>query len=123
VVIFIASYAIFMNYQEHFIQVSLDDQINDVGAFITTNILKIAGKEDPTEAKIFIEIPPRIGNEPYSVMLSQAGLNITTTQTGKTRMFNIYGLSKYYELGGERVLSTEASEILIYKKGNRIILL
>jgi len=123
VVIFIACYSIFIGYQAHFIEVSLEDQLDEVGVHITTNIMKAIRKENRTEARISIKIPQRVGNEPYYIRLSREGLNITTAVTGQNRFFNLYGIKESFSLGGETIISTEVSELLIYKKGNRIILL
>jgi hypothetical protein len=123
VLIFIVSYSIFLNYQAYFIELSLDDQLDEVGNHITTNILKLAEKEFETEASISVKIPPRIGDEPFFIELYGEGLNITTTVTGKKKTFKLYGLSESYILGGERILSTQVNEFIIYKKENRIILL
>lgn len=122
VVIFIACFMIFLNYQDYFLEVSVDDQLDDVGKHISSTILKLAEKQNQTEASISIEIPSKVGNEVYSIHLSCDGLNITTTVTGRNRLFKLYGLSESFEFGGETIYST-VSELMIYKKGNRIILL
>lgn len=123
VIIFIACYAIFMDYQSYFIEISIEDQLVAVGNHITTNIVMVAEKDNITETRLSIKIPTRIGNEPYSVELSDAGLNISTLTTGQSKMFLLYGLNESFILGGDRIVSTSVNEILIYKKGNRIILL
>jgi len=123
VIIFIACYAVFNNYQSYFLGVSMEDQVDEIGSYIATGILKVAEKGNQTEASISLKIPPRAGNEPYIVRLSSAGLNISTTVTGYSRFFRLYGLNKTFVMTGESVVSTTVSELLIYKKGNRIILL
>ena len=123
VIIFIACFAIFSNYQSYFLEISTEDQLDNVGNHITTNIIKIAEKKNVTEAKISIKIPPRVGNEAYIIRLSSTGLNITTAVSLQSRSFRLYGLNESYSLGGDSIISTSVSEILIYKKANRIILL
>jgi hypothetical protein len=123
VLIFIACYAIFMNYQSYFIEISIEDQLDVVGNHITTNIIIVAEKQNMTETRLSIKIPSRVGNEPYSVELSDAGLNITTLTTQQSKIYMLYGLNESFILGGDSIVSTSVNEILIYKKGNRIILL
>jgi len=123
VIIFVVCFAIFMGYQDYFTTTSMDSQMDILGSHISYSILKVAEKEYEAESRLNIEIPKRIGNEPYIVILSSRGLNITTTITGENRFFNVYGLNESFTLGGEKIVSTATESVMIYKKGNRIILI
>ncbi len=123
VIIFVISFAVFASYDDFFVSSSMENQLSTLGNHISYSILRVAEKEDNAEAKLHVDIPPRIGNEPYYIVLAGNGLNITTAVTHETRFFNVYGLNESYSLGGERILSTKTDSVMIYKKGKRIILI
>jgi len=117
VAIFIVLFTFFTIYQEYFVSVGIEDQLNSVNNWITSNILKISSRQN---SSIILPIPKRIGNEIYMIKLDNNGLNVTNMALDITKTSNIYGLGKLFNLSG-RVLST-GGRILIYKKGNEIIL-
>ena len=122
VIIFVVCFAVFTNYQDYFLGIGTDDQLEDVGNYISYNILRLAEKGAGEEAEIKVSIPPMIGNEQYTVILTNAGLEIITAKTEKNIFLKLYGLNETFEFGGERVISSRG-EFLIYKKQNRIILI
>jgi len=122
VVVFIVCFAIFVSYQEYFVGVSITDQIRAVGNHVSSKILKVAAQDYSEEAVIKVDIPQRIGDETYMIKLSNVGLNITTGESGVSSLFKLYDINSSFDLGGSTIMSS-ISEFMIYKKGNRIILL
>lgn len=121
VAIFIACFAVFDSYQKYYTIVGRDDQLSSLGAHVSFAILDAAKKSNSTEATIKLDIPPVIGGENYILSLTQQGLNITMTHSKRHELFHLYGLNESFKFGGEKVLS-RGGELLIYKKGNLIIL-
>lgn len=121
VVIFIACFAIFINYQVYFEKSGIEDQLDMVGNTVGSAVLKLAARGNATESSLTVEIPPRIGNSTYFVKLTNLGIEVTMTSGGRTRSFQLYGLNESFSLGGERTLSS-MGKLVVYKKGNRIII-
>lgn len=117
VIIFISSLALFRGYESSFNELTVKDQLTEIGEYISSNIIKLSERE---EASIKIRIPTRAGNEFYIVYLSNTGLNLTSMDTNITRHFDLYNINKSLELKG-RVVSSSGNS-MIYKTGNQIII-
>ena len=68
-----------------------------------------------------MRIPKKIGDEIYSIELSDQGINVTALHSGITKRSNLYNLNETITLSG-RVLSI-SGKVMIYKKGNEIRLI
>ncbi len=121
VVIFVICLGMFLNYQAFYTQVSVADQVDGIGSTIRSTIINLAKTGTETQYTVEVSVPPRIGNEDYSIEFSQLGFEIESS-SGTKRMFTLFGLNETYQIDSKRVAST-ARDFLIYKNGNRIIIL
>ena len=121
VTIFIMYFAVFNIYQDYFASVSINDQLSQIKGWISSNILKLASREDSTTSSITLKIPKRIGNEVYRIELSGNGINVTSMVTGISKHSSFYNLNESMNLTGN-VISL-AGKVVIYKKGNEIRLI
>jgi len=121
VVIFVICFAVFLSYQSYFMDVGSYDQLDQIGNHIKSSIIKAAKTGADTNVRMYVDIPPRIGNDDYAIEFSQNGLNLITA-TGKTGSFTFYGLNETFQFDNKRIVST-VRKFLIYKNGNRIIIL
>ncbi len=119
--ILIICFAIFATYQDYFLSVSVNDQLEEVRNLIVFNILKLSEKEDEVESSITLPISKNVGSEAYKVELSENGLNVTSLVSGVSKFSNVYGLNESFEFSG-RAVST-SGRIIIYKTGKRIRLI
>jgi hypothetical protein len=121
VFIFVVCFAIFTSYQDYFLSVSVNDQLEEVRNLIVFNILKLSEKGDEVESSITLPISKNVGSEGYKVELSGNGLNVTSIISGISKFSNLYGLNESFELNG-RAMST-SGRIIIYKTEKRIRLI
>lgn len=121
IAILIICFSIFTTYQDYFLSVSVNDQLEEVRNLIVFNILKLSEKEDEVESSITLPISKNVGSEAYKVELSENGLNVTSLASGVSKFSNVYGLNESFEFSG-RIVST-LGRIIIYKTGKRIRLI
>jgi hypothetical protein len=119
VAIFVVLFAVFTIYQHYFASVNLHNQLDEVNDVVVLNIIKLVEKDNVT-AHVIVDIPRRIGDEGYEIVLSDRGLNVTSLLTGVSKSSSLYGLNESYNLTGS-VMSI-FGRIIIYKKENKIIL-
>ncbi len=117
--IFVALFAVFTVYQNYFTSVNLHNQLDEVKDVVVLKIIKLIEKENVTTHMV-VEIPRRISDEGYEIVLSNNGLNVTSLLTGVSKSSSLYGLNESYNLTGS-VMSI-FGRIIIYKKENKIIL-
>lgn len=117
--IFVALFAVFTVYQNYFTSVNLHNQLDEVKDVVVLKIIKLIEKENVTTYMV-VEIPRRISDEGYEIVLSNNGLNVTSLLTGVSKSSSLYGLNESYNLTGS-VMSI-FGRIIIYKKENKIIL-
>jgi len=120
VFIFIVCFGVFASYQDYFLSVGINDQLENVKNLIVFNILKLSEKEN-TNSHIILPISKKAGDEAYKAVLSENGLNVTSLASGISKFSNLYGLNESFNLSG-RVVST-AGKIVIYKTENEIRLI
>lgn len=117
--IFVVLFAAFAVYQNYFVSINLHNQLDEVKDVAVLNVLKLIEKENVT-AHVVVEIPRRISDEGYEIVLSNNGLNVTSLLTGISKFSSLYGLNESYNMSGS-VMSI-FGRFIIYKKENKIIL-
>lgn len=117
--IFVALFAVFTVYQNYFTSVNLHNQLDEVKDVVVLKIIKLIEKENVTTHMV-VDIPRRISDEGYEIVLSNNGLDVTSLLTGVSKSSSLYGLNESYNLTGS-VMSI-FGRIIIYKKENKIIL-
>ena len=120
IVILITSFALFIMYQSFYVSETTQDQLTQVKEYILSNIIKLA-EQNELESQIVISVPRTIGNSYYRISLSDIGLNITLEPEGKEGEFTrLFGLNETFSFGG--MVISDAGEIVIYKRGDSIII-
>jgi hypothetical protein len=120
IIIFISSVNVFGNYDAYFSSVSVNDHLNEISEYMSSNIIKLAETGSGEESSIILKIPKKIGNENYMIELSSGGLNITSINTRVSKSSSLYNLNSTYILSGKAV--STAGSVIIYKTGNQIII-
>lgn len=119
--IFVVCFVVFITYQDYFLSVSVNDQLENVRNLISFNILKLSEKEDEVESFITLPISKNVVGEAYKIELSENGLNVTSLVSGISKFSNLYALNESFNFSG-KVVST-VGRIIIYKKEKRIRLI
>lgn len=117
--IFLVLFAVFTVYQNSYVSLGTENQLDEAKEWISAHILKISQKKNAT-ASIIIPIPRRIGDAVYEVSLSQEGLNVTNLLTNATKSSTLYNLGESFTLSG-KVISIKG-KITIKKENSTIII-
>ena len=120
VVIFIMCFAVFMGYQDYFLSIGINDQLENTRNLIALNIIRLSEK-GLADSSITIPISKNAGNEPYKIELSENGLNVTSLFSGVSKVSSLYGLGESFGFDGKAV--STAGRVVIYKKENEIRLI
>ena len=116
--IFLSTYSFFNMYQNSFSTRMRDIYIDLVGEKILLGIIDICKTGMNTNTTIIINIPDKILGKTYKVSLDNNQLEIDISGYKKT--YKLYGFEDDFEFSGNTQSSGKI--ILIYKKGNSIIL-
>ena len=120
VIILMASFALFMMYQNHYTQETSQDQITQVKEYVLSNIIELC-ENDEFNSSITLSIPKTIGGVMYKLSLSNVGLNITQEPIYHISDFStLYGLNETFTVGG--MVISDAGKVILYKNGKNIIL-
>jgi hypothetical protein len=119
VVIFIICFATFNIYQGYFTTASLNDQLGQMKSWISSNIINLIENGD-ANSSIILDVPRRIGDEEYEVVLSDAGIRITSVVTRTRKESPLFNFSTIYNFSGSA--TSTGRKFIIYKKGNEIII-
>jgi len=120
VAIFLILISVFNVYQNFFVSVSGDNQLDETKEWISSNILKAAEKEDATSFHI-IPIPRYISDAVYEVRLSHEGLHVRELATNSEKFSTLYSLNESFVLVPGNVTSIKG-KITIKKENNQIII-
>jgi hypothetical protein len=120
VMIFTITVTFFMAYQSHVITQGTYDQLNEVASHLTWSIINLAQKDYQENSTLTITIPGTAGQEVYEMELSGDGLLVRATASGSTVFSNLCMLNQTMSLSGET--SSADDTVIIYKKGNEIII-
>jgi hypothetical protein len=119
VVIFIMCFAVFNIYQTYFSSVGINDQLDQLRSWVSSNILKLAENTE-ANSSIILEIPRRLAGEEYEIELNDDGIRVMSYMTMTEKQTPLFNLSSQYRLSGKVVSS--GSRFIIYKRGNEIII-
>jgi hypothetical protein len=120
IIIFVICFGVFNAYQDYFVSVSLNDQLNEIKSWVGANILKLTEKDLNTDAYVILEMPRRIGGEEYVIELGDEGLNVTSLVTNTVKRSNLFNLTSTYSLSGKA--ESAGRRFIIYKRGDKIII-
>jgi hypothetical protein len=120
IIIFITCFSLFRSYETYFSEFTAADQFEDVNELIRSNIV-LFSQEENTNSTMRVEVPEEVGNERYIINLSQEGITIKTSETGKVFFSPLSAINRTFSFSG-RFSTVHGSEFLIYKKGNQIII-
>ncbi len=119
VVIFIMCFAVFNIYQNYFSSVGINDQLDQIRSWVSSNILKLVENRDANSSMI-LEIPRRLAGEEYEIEINGEGIRVMSYLTQTEKQTPLFNLSNQYTLSG-KVVST-GRRFIIYKRGNEIII-
>lgn len=120
VVILIFCFTAFTLYQNHFSQVAMVDQLEEVSGLVTSNMIKLVSKNPGNDAWIIISIPKTVGVQPYEISFTPKGVNVTAKLTGEHVFSPALGLNDTFKLSGKA--SGNIGTCLIYKTGDKLII-
>jgi hypothetical protein len=118
VTIFITCFVIFDMYQSHYSFVSINDHASSVRDMIHQHIIELT-RIDSMDASIVLDIPEQISGEYYHIYINDTHITIVTEESGKSFLLELRMLGSY-SFSGEA--ASGKGEIIIYKKGNNIII-
>jgi hypothetical protein len=120
VIILVTSFALFTLYQNYYVHQTGQDQITLIKEQVISHIVDLC-KGENINSSVAFDIPEVVGNSFYRISLSQSGLNVSMRPDGKINDFSsLYGLNDTFSFGGS--VMSEMGQIVIYKKGNSIII-
>ena len=99
----------------------MTNQLNEVSEWVTSNIITLSEKEEEINTTLRVKVPDFVGNEPYTIRLSQEGLNITSFVTNRNIFNPLSSINQTSVLSGG-FSTLHGNEFVIYKKGNQIII-
>ena len=120
VTIFLTCFSLFKSYEVYHTGNIMQDQMNEVSDMVGSTIFSISWNQD-YNSTLKRSVPERVGNEYYSIRLTQSGINLTSHQTGKMLFRPLASINDSYTLSGG-FSTLHGTEFLIYKKGNQIII-
>ena len=116
VAIFLSTYSFFNMYQGSFSLRMRDVYIDLIGERIVLEIIRLC-KANDTNITVITQVPDKILGKVYTISLSKDQLKINVS--GYEKEYKLYGFENF-EFGGS--VRSSGKTILIYKKGNSIIL-
>ena len=118
--IFLACFSIFRTYEDSFRYSIVMDQLEEVNEKVVSSILGFS-RRDNTNTTLRVSVPVTIGGENYVINLTQEGLNLTTSVTGRSFFSPLASINRSISLGGA-FSTVHGSEFVIYKRGSQIII-
>jgi hypothetical protein len=119
VAIFIICFTVFNIYQQNFVTTGIDTQLAEIRDTVATHILFISEK-DSIDSTITLKIPKVVADEPYEIILSPSGLNVTAGGVGISKFTPLYNLTGVV-FRWSTVPSVQG-KISIYKTAQQIII-
>jgi hypothetical protein len=117
--IFTVCFFFFSLYQTHFTSVAVNDQVKAVRDMISSHVLELTSLRE-MNATSEVKVPKTISSEFYSVAFAGTVLNVTTLSSRISATMDLKGIARDFRLYGNSTSSK--GEIIIYKRGNNIIL-
>ena len=119
VAIFIVCFALFQIYEDYYDYVSMNDQIKAVRDIISAQAIQMIKYKD-LNVTSSLRIPRRIGGEFYYISFNGTGLNVSMATSNVAANTDFFRLGYRYRFLGNSTSSK--GEIVIYKRGNNIII-
>ena len=119
VAIFISCFSLFSLYQNHFSFIALNDQVKAVRDVISSQVLELARFEE-MNISTRLRVPKKISGERYRMEFTGPNLTIITEETRTSASADFSRIASGYIFSGNSIRSK--GEIIIYKRGNNIIL-
>ncbi len=117
--IFIVCFSLFQIYEDYYNFIALNDQIKAVRDLVSAQVLQLI-KHEGFNVSTSMRIPKRISGEFYTISFTGSGLNVSMSISKIAATSDFFRLGDKYRFYGN---STSAKgEIIIYKRGNNIIL-
>ncbi len=120
VAIFIAAFTLFSMYQNQYMSITTRDHLAGVKEYVMSNIIDLAKKEG-FNSSITLKIPRTISNRLYILDLSNNGLHVNMTGGNVYEFSSLSALNETFTFGGQ--VSSDLGVIVIYKKGDKILLM
>ncbi|MBN2042378.1 MAG: hypothetical protein JW754_01075 [Candidatus Aenigmarchaeota archaeon] len=120
VAIFIAAFTLFSMYQTQYMSITTRDHLAGVKEYVMSNIIDIAKKEG-FNSSLTVKIPRTISNRLYILDLNNNGLYVNMTGGGIYEFSGLGVLNDTFTFGGQ--VSSDLGVIVIYKKGDKILLM
>jgi hypothetical protein len=114
------------NYRTSYTNMGNEDMLAQVGDQVAYAIVK-ASESFSDEARYTIPIPEKIGDEQYTISLTQAdGLKVTLTTSGKNRVSGLYGIfdstnSPYSMNIGPSSVESSNGKVVVSRNPGKII--
>lgn len=119
VAIFIVCFALFQIYEDYYSYIAVNDQVKAVRDIISAQAIQLI-KYEGLNVTTSLRIPRRIGDEYYNIRFNGTGLNVSLSLSNVAATSDFFRLGDRFNFYGN---STSAKgEIIIYKRGNNIII-
>lgn len=119
VAIFIVCFALFQIYEDYYNFIAVNDQVKAVRDIVSAQAIQLI-KYEGLNVTTSIRVPKRIGGEFYHISFNGTGLNVSMQHSNVAAISDFFRLGDRFSFTGN---STSAKgEIIIYKRGNNIII-
>ena len=116
VTLFLVSISVFSVYQNYYLDVGTENQLDEVKEWVASSILRVA-INDQAESTVIIHIPREIGGAVYSVQLTEDQLVIRNLLTDQITTAYLYGLSESYQFDTQsNPVTSNKGKLTIVKK-------
>ncbi len=124
VAIFLICIMAFNIHNSYFSTIAANDQLNELSAVISSNIVKLSQLEENTDSFITMDIPEKIANREYTIKLDSSGLEITLHGLEElSKSCSIFSLEQSDLIFKSGEVYSKSKMLMIYKKGNEIIII
>jgi len=120
VAIFIAAFTLFSMYQNQYMSITTRDHLAGVKEYVMSNIIDLVKKEG-FNSSVTLKIPRTVSNRLYLIDLSNNGLYVRMNGEEAYEFSSLGALNETFTFGGQ--VSSDLGVIVIYKKGDKILLM
>jgi len=113
VTLFLVSISVFSVYQNYYLDVGTENQLDEVKEWVAASILRVA-INDKAESTVIIHIPREIGGAVYRIDAGGQKIIVTNLLTEQTTEAFLYGLNDMYTFSGE--VTSNKGKLTIVKK-------
>lgn len=119
VAIFVICFSVFSVYENYFVSVTSNNQLDEVKEWVSASILKVAEKDSATSI-LTLNVPRKVGDAVYELSLSEDGLVAKNLLTNTERSSSLYDLGKEFSFSGET--TSINGKVTIKKEDKQIII-